>query len=92
MKPVNKTQRRKTYICAPEDVLLLIINNIHNLSFLFSGLLMCLCKINVVILLHSVELLILFHHTSFQRMELILVYFDKWLSSYIIDLHYIHNN
>ena len=29
---------RKTCICAPEDVLLLIIiNNIHNLSFLFSG-------------------------------------------------------
>ena len=24
----------------------------------------CLCKINVVSLLHSVELLILFHHTS----------------------------
>ena len=65
VKPVNKTQRRKTYICAPEDVLLLIINNIHNLSFLFSGLIMCLSKINVVILLHSVELLILFHHTSF---------------------------
>ena len=37
VKPVNKTQRRKTYICAPEDVLLLIINNIYNLSFLFSG-------------------------------------------------------
>ena len=37
VKPVNKTQRRKTYICAAEDVLLLIINNIHNLSLLFSG-------------------------------------------------------
>ena len=36
-EPVNKTQRRKTYICAPKDVLLLMINNIHNLSFLFSG-------------------------------------------------------
>ena len=37
VKPVNKTQRGKPYICAPEDVLLLIINNIHNLSFSFSG-------------------------------------------------------
>ena len=38
VNPVSKTQRRKkTYICAPDDVLLLIINNIHNLSFLFSG-------------------------------------------------------
>ena len=33
VKPVNKTQGRKAYICAPEDVLLLIINNIHNLTF-----------------------------------------------------------
>ena len=38
VKPASKTQRRKTlYISASEDVLLLIINNIHNLSFLFSG-------------------------------------------------------
>ena len=37
VKPVSKTQRRKTYICSPEDGLLLIINDIHNLSFLFSG-------------------------------------------------------
>ena len=37
VKPVSKTQRRKPYICATEDVLLLIIDNIHNLSFLFSG-------------------------------------------------------
>ena len=29
---------------------------------------MCLCKINVNIWLHSVELLILFHHSSLQRM------------------------
>ena len=42
VKPVSKTQRRKTYICASEDVLLLIINNIHNLSFLFSGKIMSL--------------------------------------------------
>ena len=27
----------------------------------------CLCKIDVVILLHSVKLLILFHHTSLKR-------------------------
>ena len=39
VKPVSKTQRRKTYICACEDVLLLII---HNLSFLFSGKIMSL--------------------------------------------------
>ena len=37
VKPVSKIQRRNTYNCASEDVLLLIINNIHNLSFLFSG-------------------------------------------------------
>ena len=41
-KPVSKTQRRKTYICASEDVLLSKINNIHNLSFLFSGKIMSL--------------------------------------------------
>ena len=36
-----KPQRRKTYICASEDVLLLI--TIHNLSFfLFSGQIMSL--------------------------------------------------
>ena len=33
---LNTTQK-KTYICASEVVLPLIINNIHNLSFLFSG-------------------------------------------------------
>ena len=33
VKTVSKTHRRKAYICASEDVLLLIINNIHNLSF-----------------------------------------------------------
>ena len=37
VKPVSKTQCIKTYICAPEDVLLFIIDNIHNLTFLFSG-------------------------------------------------------
>ena len=42
VKPVSKSQRRKTYICAPEDVLLLKINNIHNLSFSFSGEIMSL--------------------------------------------------
>ena len=43
VKPVSKTQRRKTYICASEDILLSIINNIHNLSFfLFSGKIMSL--------------------------------------------------
>ena len=42
VKPVSKTQRRKAYICAPEDVLLLLINNFHNLSFLFSGKIMSL--------------------------------------------------
>ena len=31
LKPVSKPQRRKTYICASENVLLLI--TIHNLSF-----------------------------------------------------------
>ena len=83
----------KTYICAPEDVLLLIINNIHNLSFLFQ-VKSCLCKINVVILLHSVDVS-LFHHTSPQwmtsRVQLILVYFE-WLSLCIIDLHYVDDN
>ena len=63
VKPVIKTQRRKAYICAPEDVLLLIINNFHNYHSYFQ-VKSCLCKINVVSLLHSVELLILFHHTS----------------------------
>ena len=67
VKPVSKTQRRKTYICAPKDVLLFLINNIHNLSFFFQ-VKSCLCKINVVILLSSVELLILFHHTSLKWM------------------------
>ena len=81
VKPVGKTQHRKTYICASKDVLLLIINNIHNSSFLFSGKIMS-CKINVVILLHSVELLILFQYTSLMkkgqsRVQIILVYFDK---------------
>ena len=66
LKPVSKPQRRKTYICASENVLLLI--TIHNLSFFYFQVKSCLCKINVVILLHSVELLILFHHTSLQRM------------------------
>ena len=42
VKPVGKTQPRKTYICASEDVLLLIIINIHNVSFLFSGKIMSL--------------------------------------------------
>ena len=42
VKPVSKTQHRKTYICASKDVLLLIFNNIHNLSFLFSGKIMSL--------------------------------------------------
>ena len=65
VKPVSKTQCRKRYICAPEDVLLFIINNIHNLSFYFQ-VKSCNCKINVVILLQGVELLILFHHTSLQ--------------------------
>ena len=37
VKQVSKTQRRKTYTCAPEAVLSLIINIIHNLSFFFSG-------------------------------------------------------
>ena len=55
-------------MCAPEDGLLLIINNIHNLSFFYFQVKSGLCKINVVILLHSVELLILFHHASLQRM------------------------
>ena len=40
VKPVSKIQRRKPYFCASKDVLLLIINNIHNLSFLFSGKIM----------------------------------------------------
>ena len=66
VKPVSKTQRRKTYICASEDVLLSIINNIHNFSFFFQ-VKSCLCKINVVIVVHSVELLIVFHHTSLKR-------------------------
>ena len=35
VKPVSITQRRKTYICAPEDVLLLNINNIHKHLFYF---------------------------------------------------------
>ena len=42
VKQVSKTQRRKTYICESEDVLPLIINNFHNLSFLFSGQIMSL--------------------------------------------------
>ena len=67
VKPVSITQRRKTYICAPEDVLLLKINNIHKHLFYFQ-VKYCLCKINVVILLHSVEFFILFHHTSLQSM------------------------
>ena len=66
VKPVNKTQHRKTHICASKDVLLLTINNIHIYHFYFQ-VKSCLCKINVVILLHSVELLILFHHTSLKR-------------------------
>ena len=65
VKPVNKTQRRKTYIYAPEEVLLLIILIIYHFYFQVKS---CLCKINEVILLHSVELLILFHHTSLQWM------------------------
>ena len=32
VKPVSKTQRRKTYICQ-QKMLLLIINDIHNLPF-----------------------------------------------------------
>ena len=42
VKPISKTQRRRTYIYASEDVLLIIINTIHNLSFLFSGKIMFL--------------------------------------------------
>ena len=42
VEQVSKTQRRKTYICASEDVLPLILNNIHSLSFLFSGQIMSL--------------------------------------------------
>ena len=38
----QKNTAQKTYICASEDVSLLIINNIHNLSFLFSGTIMSL--------------------------------------------------
>ena len=96
VKTVGKTQHRKTYICASEDVLLLIINNIHNSSFLFSGKIMSL-QDYVVILLHSVELLIFFQYTSFMkkgqsRVQLILVYFDKWYSLCIIDLHYVEDN
>ena len=62
----NQSAKHNTekHIFVHPKMLLLIINNIHNLSFLFSGYIICLCKINVVILLNSVELLILFHHTS----------------------------
>ena len=42
VKPVGKTQHRKAYICASKDVLLLMINKIYNLSFLFSGKIMSL--------------------------------------------------
>ena len=60
-----KHKAEKTYICTPEDVLLLIIFIIYHFYFQVKS---CLCKINVVILLHSVELLILFHHTSLKWM------------------------
>ena len=66
VKPVSKTQHRKTFICASEDVLLLTIYNIHIYHFYYQ-VKSCLCKINVVILLRSVELLILFHLTSLKR-------------------------
>ena len=66
VKPVSKTQHRKTYICASEDVLLLTINNIHIYHFYFQ-VKSCLCKINVAILLHSVELLVLSQHISLKR-------------------------
>ena len=54
VKAVSKTQHRKTHICASEDVLLLTINSIHIYHFYFP-VKSCLCNINVVILLHSVE-------------------------------------
>ena len=37
VKQSAKQNAEKHIICAPEDVLLLIFNNIYNLSFLFSG-------------------------------------------------------
>ena len=67
VKPVIKTQRRKKriYLCIRRCLLSIII---HNLSFFYFQVKAGLCKINVVILLHSVELLISSHHTSLQRM------------------------
>ena len=81
VKPVSKTQSRKIYIGAPEDVSLSIINNIHNLSFYFQ-VKSCLCKINVVILLHSVELKLFVPSylppmKGQSRVQFILVFFDK---------------
>ena len=71
--------QKKIYICASKDVLLLTINNIHNLSFLFSGLIMSLqdkCghltkQCGVVNFVSSYFLQIQ------SRVQLILVYFDK---------------
>ena len=81
VKPVSKTQRRKTYICASEDVLLLMINNIHNLSFLFSGKIMSLqdkcghfntqCRVVNCVPSYFPQ------KKGQSRVQLILVYFDK---------------
>ena len=81
VQPVSKTKHRKTYICASEDVLLLIINNIHNLSFLFSGKIISLqdqcghfaTQCGVVNFVPSY----LPQKKSQSRVQLILVYFDK---------------
>ena len=66
VKPISKTQRRRTYIYASEDVLLIMIKLFIIYHFYFQ-VKSCFCKINLVILLHSVELLILFHQTSLKR-------------------------
>ena len=81
VEPVSKTHLRKTYFCASEDVLLLIINDIHNLSFSFSGKIM-LCKINVVIFATQCGVVnfvppYLSQKKGQSRIQLILVYFGK---------------
>ena len=81
MKPVSKPQHRIAYICASEDVLLLVINNVHNLSFLFSGKIMSLqdkcghfaTQCGAVNFVPSY----LPQKKGQSRVQLILVYFDK---------------
>ena len=81
VKTSQQNTAQKTYICASEDVSLFIINNIHNLSFLFSGKIMSLqdqcshlaTQCGVVNFVPSY----LPQKKGQSRVQLILVYFDK---------------